>query len=116
MSSVSIIEIVVPFFGAAVLMSCGFTCCCIRRLRARQENLLDRIETLEARATAPIAPPPTPALPPSAPQHLTPHIPVYNIPLHTPQLAQYRASPYFPAVPMTPTVVATAPPANSMNL
>ena len=61
-----VLPIVVPFFGATLLLGCTTTCCLWRRSQGQINVLSDRVATLESRnvvpATTPVAPPPSPVL------------------------------------------------------
>jgi hypothetical protein len=61
-----VLPIVVPFFGAVLLISCTTTCCLWRRSQGQINVLSERVAALESRnvvpATTPVAPPPSPVM------------------------------------------------------
>lgn len=91
------LPVIVPFFGAAVLMSWSVTCCTARRLSRTIGTLQSRVEALELqRASIPAAVPSAPAMVQTIPYTYLPQQPppynrqaVYYIP---PQQQQPRAS------------------------
>jgi hypothetical protein len=103
MSSVStnVLPLVVPFFGAAVLIGLATTRCLWRRAQHNYNALSERIAVLERRAVAEAAaPPPIPTVVPNM-------LPVYNA------LPQYRVN-YYP--PTYPTGAVPSAPPMSANL
>ena len=84
-----VLPIVVPFFGAALLISCAATTCFWRRSRRELSTLASRVAALETRVNAPPA------------QPMQTVVPVYNM------------QPFRPAYysgPQTMYPVASAPP------
>ena len=89
--STAALPLIVPFFGAAVLISCSVSCCLYRRAARSYAVLTDRVAALEAR----------PAVAAPTPQATV--VPVYNVPAYAGGV-QYRtaASPYYAPVASAP--------------
>jgi len=107
MSNVSavVLPMIIPFFGAAVVISCGFTCCLWRRNSRNYAFVMDRVTALETRyLQATQAPQATiqPAI-----------MPVYNVQYGMPPTYRPSIVPYYQPGPS-----ATAPPMDprSVNL